>query len=216
MKKKGLALALSMGLAVTTFASVPSATFAASKNVLSTKKYNEATGSPEFVSGALTKPSAKSAEAVVFDYFNQNKNEYKLGDKSAEQSFTVKSKVKDPLGSTVVRLQQVFNEFPVWGSTQVAHVDENGALTVVSGTVKPDLHKKEKFKFLKKMTEKLPGIGLDKVGAIYYRANTLYLTESSTFSQARAALVQAASDLYGVSSAEVNAVKKSFDAVGVY
>ena len=59
------------------------------------------------------------------------------------------------------------------------------------------------------------GIGNDKVGAIYYRANTVYLTSSSTFSQARAALVQAAADLYGATSAEVNSVKKSYDAVGV-
>jgi thermolysin len=61
----------------------------------------------------------------------------------------------------------------------------------------------------------VPAIGNDKVGAIYYRANTVYLTASSNFSQARAALVQAASDLYGATSAEVAAVKKSYDAIGV-
>jgi bacillolysin len=43
----------------------------------------------------------------------------------------------------------------------------------------------------------------------------VYLTASSTFSQARAAAVQAATDLYGSTSAEVNAVKLSFDAVGI-
>ena len=32
------------------------------------------------------------------------------------------------------------------------------------------------------------GIGKDKVGAIYYRANTQYFTQSTTFSQARAGL----------------------------
>ncbi|ANS46209.1 bacillolysin [Bacillus thuringiensis] len=59
------------------------------------------------------------------------------------------------------------------------------------------------------------GIGKDKLGAIYYRANTQYFTQSTTFSQARAGAVQAAADLYGASSAEVNAVKQSFSAVGV-
>ncbi|EIT83873.1 Bacillolysin (neutral protease) [Fictibacillus macauensis ZFHKF-1] len=59
------------------------------------------------------------------------------------------------------------------------------------------------------------GIGNDKLGAIYYRANTVYLTSNATFSQARQALIKAASDLYGASSAEVTAVNKSFDAVGV-
>ena len=46
------------------------------------------------------------------------------------------------------------------------------------------------------------GIGKDKLGAIYYRANTQYFTQSTTFSQARAGAVQGA-DLYGATSAEV-------------
>lgn len=59
------------------------------------------------------------------------------------------------------------------------------------------------------------GIGVDKLGAIFYRANTVYLTSSSTFSQARAALVQSASDLYGSTSAATTTVKNAFTAVGV-
>ncbi|OQR53398.1 bacillolysin [Bacillus sp. CDB3] len=59
------------------------------------------------------------------------------------------------------------------------------------------------------------GIGTDKMGAIYYRANIAYFTESTNFSQARVRLIQAANDLYGGSSSEVTAVKASFDAVGI-
>jgi bacillolysin len=62
----------------------------------------------------------------------------------------------------------------------------------------------------------VPGIGTEKLGAIFYRANTVYFTASTNFSQARAGAVQAAKDLYGATSAEVNAVNKAFDAVGVY
>lgn len=61
----------------------------------------------------------------------------------------------------------------------------------------------------------VPGIGRDKIGAIYYRANISYFTQYTTFNQARAALEQAAADLYGTDSLEVDAVRKSFDAVGV-
>ena len=61
----------------------------------------------------------------------------------------------------------------------------------------------------------MTGIGKDKLGAIYYRANTQYYTQSTTFSQARAGAVQAAADLYGANSAEVAAVKQSFSAVGI-
>ncbi|MEL3974060.1 M4 family metallopeptidase [Rossellomorea oryzaecorticis] len=59
------------------------------------------------------------------------------------------------------------------------------------------------------------GIGTDKVGDIYYRALTQYLTPSSTFSQLRSAAVQSATDLYGSGSAEVASVNAAFDAVGV-
>ncbi|MGG0240244.1 M4 family metallopeptidase [Bacillus rhizoplanae] len=146
MKKKSLAFVLAAGMAVTTFGGTSSA-FAESKNVLSTKKYNETVQSPEFVSGNLTGASGKKAETVVFDYLNASKKDYKLGAKSAEESFKVQQVTKDSVGdATVVRLQQVYEGVPVWGSTQVAHVGKDGALKVVSGTVAPELDKKEKLK----------------------------------------------------------------------
>ncbi|MGG2093751.1 M4 family metallopeptidase [Bacillus sp. S13(2024)] len=146
MKKKGLAFVLAAGMAVTTFGGTSSA-FADSKNVLSTKKYNEVVKSPEFVSGNLTSASGKKAESVVFDYLNSAKKDYKLGAKSAEESFKVQKVEKDSVGgATVVRLQQMYEGVPVWGSTQVAHVGKDGALQVVSGTVAPELDKKEKLK----------------------------------------------------------------------
>ena len=146
MKKKSLALVLAAGMAVTTFGGT-SSVFADSKNVLSTKKYNEAVQSPEFISGDLTGATGKKAESVVFDYLNTAKQEYKLGEKSAEDSFKVKQVKKDSVtDSTVVRMQQVYEGTPVWGSTQLAHVSKDGSLKVLSGTVVPDLDKKEKLK----------------------------------------------------------------------
>ena len=59
------------------------------------------------------------------------------------------------------------------------------------------------------------GIGNDKTGKIFYRTLTQYLTPNSTFSQYRVASIQAATDLYGASSAEVSSVKAAFTAVGV-
>ncbi|PEN09143.1 M4 family metallopeptidase [Bacillus pseudomycoides] len=146
MKKKSLAFVLAVGMAVTTFGGTSSA-FADSKNVLSTKKYNEAVQSPEFISGDLTGATGKKAESVVFDYLNAAKGEYKLGEKSAEDSFKVKQVKKDSVtDATVVRMQQVYEGTPVWGSTQLAHVSKDGSLKVLSGTVVPDLDKKEKLK----------------------------------------------------------------------
>lgn len=57
-------------------------------------------------------------------------------------------------------------------------------------------------------------VGKDKAEKVYYRALTNYLTKSAKFSDCRVAVVKAASDLY--STAEVNAAKQAFDAVGVF
>lgn len=59
-------------------------------------------------------------------------------------------------------------------------------------------------------------IGVDKMARIYYRALTVYMISSESFSQARADLLQSAADLYGANGTEYNAVKSAFDAVGVY
>ncbi|MBN3544395.1 M4 family metallopeptidase [Fictibacillus barbaricus] len=59
-------------------------------------------------------------------------------------------------------------------------------------------------------------IGREKLGKIYYRALTVYLTSNSNFSDARQAIVQSAIDLYGEGSEEEAAVHSEFDAVGIY
>ena len=59
----------------------------------------------------------------------------------------------------------------------------------------------------------VPAIGVGMSAAIFYRANTTYLTPQSTFADAREATAQAAGDLYGPS--EVEAVHLAWDAVGV-
>ncbi|TWT00963.1 M4 family metallopeptidase [Planomicrobium sp. CPCC 101079] len=59
------------------------------------------------------------------------------------------------------------------------------------------------------------GIGLDKTGKILYRTLTQYLTPNTSYRQYQAAAVQAATDLYGASSEEVNSVKAAFSAVGL-
>lgn len=59
-------------------------------------------------------------------------------------------------------------------------------------------------------------IGREKLGKVYYRALTVYLTSTSNFSDARNAVVQSAVDLYGAGSPEEAAVHSGFDAVGIY
>ncbi|MEU3410191.1 M4 family metallopeptidase [Streptomyces sp. NPDC006658] len=59
------------------------------------------------------------------------------------------------------------------------------------------------------------GIGRDKVGKIWYRALTVYMTSSTNYKGARAATLNAAKDLYGTGSAEYNAVAAAWSAVNV-
>ncbi|RIW31835.1 peptidase M4 family protein [Bacillus salacetis] len=58
-------------------------------------------------------------------------------------------------------------------------------------------------------------IGRDKLGKIYYRALTVYLTPDSDFSHARESIIQSAVDLYGEGSPEALAAAGGFDSVGI-
>ncbi|GGW81276.1 M4 family metallopeptidase [Streptomyces lomondensis] len=59
------------------------------------------------------------------------------------------------------------------------------------------------------------GIGRAKLGKIWYRALTVYMTSSTDYAGARTATLNAAKDLYGSGSTEQKAVAAAWSAVGV-
>ena len=61
----------------------------------------------------------------------------------------------------------------------------------------------------------MTGIGRDKLGKIWFRAVTVYMTSSTNYAGARTATLNAAKDLYGAGSAEYNAVATAWSAVKV-
>jgi thermolysin len=61
----------------------------------------------------------------------------------------------------------------------------------------------------------VPAIGRDKAERLFYRALTVYLFPSAQFSDARAACLNAANDLFGSGSPEAQATAAAWDAVGV-
>lgn len=61
----------------------------------------------------------------------------------------------------------------------------------------------------------LTGIGHDKLGKIWFRALTTYMTSGTTYAQARTATLNAATDLYGANSTEKAAVAAAWSAVSV-
>ena len=61
----------------------------------------------------------------------------------------------------------------------------------------------------------MTGIGRDAAQKIWYRALTVYMTSSTTYSQARTATLNAAKDLYGAGSTQQNTVAAAWSAVSV-
>ena len=64
-------------------------------------------------------------------------------------------------------------------------------------------------------TTNVVGIGVQKAGAIFYRANRDLFTASTTFAQAKAYTETAAEQLYGAGAAEKTSVTQAWTAVGV-
>ncbi|HEX3610132.1 MAG TPA: M4 family metallopeptidase [Sporichthyaceae bacterium] len=64
--------------------------------------------------------------------------------------------------------------------------------------------------------KKVGGIGRETAANIWYRALTHYFTSGTDYAAARAAVVSAATDLYGAKSAQVAAVNAAWDAVNVH
>ena len=60
------------------------------------------------------------------------------------------------------------------------------------------------------------GANRDQIEKVFYRGFTMYLTPTATFSQARAATIQAARDIYNPGSAAETAVTQAWNAVGVH
>lgn len=63
--------------------------------------------------------------------------------------------------------------------------------------------------------DSMTGIGPDEAAAIFYTALTSYMTSSTDYAEARVATLEAAEDLYGSDSAEVEAVGSAWTLVGV-
>jgi Zn-dependent metalloprotease len=69
--------------------------------------------------------------------------------------------------------------------------------------------------YLTKMPRAMTGIGTDKAFRIWFRANTTKFTASTNYVDARAKMLLAAQELYGVGSREATAVQRAYAAVNV-
>ncbi|PFA68448.1 bacillolysin [Bacillus sp. AFS015802] len=150
MKKKVVALGLTAGLMMSPV--LASEAFGAS-GVSEKVNFNSQLGTPQFISGQLTKASSKAPETIVFDYLTEKQKMFKFkGD--AKLSFQVKEKQKDDLGFTYLRIQQVYKGTPVYGAVLTAHVNKEGVLTALSGATIANLDDRQNLKQSKKISKK--------------------------------------------------------------
>jgi Zn-dependent metalloprotease len=70
-------------------------------------------------------------------------------------------------------------------------------------------------KYLVKAPAAMTGIGLDKAYRIWFRANTTKFTSSTNYADARAKVIEAATELYGKGSREAIAVQRAYAAINV-
>ena len=61
----------------------------------------------------------------------------------------------------------------------------------------------------------MTGIGTDKAYRIWFKANTTKFTASTNYADARAKMVAAAQELYGVGGKEDKAVQRAYAAINV-
>jgi bacillolysin len=158
LKKSMTAMTLSLGLAFSAFAAPGTAAnisnITVNEDVSNVSiSWNSETGTPYFVTGNLASSTSMSAEELVLDYLSSKKDIFKFSSPHAKQSFEIIEVKQDDLGFTHLRLQQVHQGIPVYGSQLTAHV-KNGTLMTVSGTVIPDLGKKSSLKKNNKLNAK--------------------------------------------------------------
>lgn len=116
-------------------------------------KYNDRFGTPQFISGNLTEPSGLDKNEILFNYLDKEKDLFKF-DGNADKNFKIEEKNVDSLGYTFYRLQQMYNNTPIFGFTQTVHINQQGVITAVSGVVAPNLDKDSNLKLTKKISEK--------------------------------------------------------------
>jgi Zn-dependent metalloprotease len=158
-------------------------------------------------SGALNESFSDIFGATIDWYARPDKANWKVGD---EISPNFRS-LEDPSSTKHPDTYQGDYWIPLNGSDYGGIHSNNGVqnywyyLLVQGGSGTNDLGK----------TFSVKGIGIDKAAAIVYRNLTVYMTSLSNFQDARFYSIQAAIDLYGSCSNEVESVTNAWYAVGL-
>lgn len=162
-------------------------------------------------SGALNE-SFSDIMATGAEFFFQ-----RPGNATLQADYLIGEDVVRPGGFRSMSNPRAFDQ-PDHYATRFTGVDDNGGVHINSG-----ISNHAFYLAIEGGTNQTSGLNVQGVGAanreqiekVFYRAFTLLLPSSATFSIARAATVQSARDLYGGGSAAERAVAQAWAAVGV-
>ncbi|MBB3113866.1 Zn-dependent metalloprotease [Paenibacillus phyllosphaerae] len=97
-------------------------------------------GTPALLSGVLSKPSRHTPEWIAYDFLREVRTHYGLIHPLREM--LVKEKTSSTDGGSIVKLQQLLFNTPVYGGQLEIQVDRDGVVRRVEGTVYPGLEEK--------------------------------------------------------------------------
>ncbi|HEY9060618.1 MAG TPA: M4 family metallopeptidase [Pseudobacteroides sp.] len=138
-RSKVCSVLLSMGIIASSI--VVPAYAAESKEFIPKVAATDSYESPSFMIGELSEKSSESHEKIVEKNYSkklQGSGKYK------EKKFKQNKKFKNSMGRTVISTIQTFNGFPVFGTDQNFHINDEGVIECVAGSNVDDLEKKVK------------------------------------------------------------------------
>ncbi|MDO7849831.1 M4 family metallopeptidase [Hymenobacter sp. M29] len=164
-------------------------------------------------SGALNEGFSDIWGASVEYYVDPTKQTWIVGEDICRTAAGLRS-MSDPLSTTVLTSCPANYKGQRWnfGTTDNGGVHTNSGVLnhwyYILSVGKTGVNEQQQ-------AYNVTGLGLTKAARIAYRAERLYLTPNSDYRSARAFTIQAATDLYGAGSAEVQAVTDAWFAVGL-
>ena len=156
-------------------------------------------------SGALNEAFSDIMATAVEFYFQPTRADYLLGEDAFAPGACARCRTRRPTATPTTTRSAT----PARATTAASTSTAGSPTTPSTSRSRAARHR------LGASVQGVGGANRAQIERVFYRAFTAFLTPSATFSQARAATIQAARELYGVGGAVEAAVTQAWNAVGV-
>lgn len=100
-------------------------------------QWDNVTGIPKRLLGKLSPPSSGDPLAIARQFLTEHRALYRLAD--VDRELEIKSVKRDSMGNTHIRLQQNWQDFPVFGTELIVHVAADNTIRGVNGQYHPTI-----------------------------------------------------------------------------